>query len=145
MAITRRVARARLYVATTCGRYGSAHLKIPQVALRVLSLPRTPRHVARPDDRLVALNLRSLADLCAPSSLVVADKQLVANRQYTRPLAIAHLPPGGRSRMGERRVCREAAVDLSLHVLCMVLEPPLSRCPDHTGKKVGRSRRDAAE
>ena len=65
----------------------------PASALVTLGEPQTPERASSPDDRLAALGLRSLADLLAPSSLVVADDHLVLDGQYTRVLALADLPP----------------------------------------------------
>src|SRR5918911_3016251 len=62
-------------------------------ALVTVGQPRTAERASGPDDRLAALGLRSLADLLAPSSLVIADDHLVLDGQYTRVLALADLPP----------------------------------------------------
>src|SRR5918912_2252618 len=62
-------------------------------ALVTLGQPRTAERASSPDDRLAALGLRWLADLLAPSSLVIADDHLVLDGQYTRVLALADLPP----------------------------------------------------
>src|SRR5919202_454805 len=62
-------------------------------ALVTVGQPRTAERASSPDDRLAALGLRSLADLLAPSSLVIADDHLVLDGQYTRVLALADLPP----------------------------------------------------
>jgi len=45
------------------------------------------------DARLAALGLRSLADLLAPPSLVIAEDYLALDGQYVRVLAVADLPP----------------------------------------------------
>jgi hypothetical protein len=65
-------------------------------ALVAISQSRGSRHAPTADDRLAALGLRSLADLLAPSSLVIADDHLVLDGQYSRVLAIGELPRSSR-------------------------------------------------
>jgi TraG P-loop domain len=94
-------------------------------ALVAVSRPRTPgRGVGvgvgvgggeNSDDRLAALGLRSLADLLAPSSLVIADDHLMLDGQYTRVLALADLPPVVAAGWLNGVLAEKLAVDLSLH------------------------------
>jgi hypothetical protein len=68
------------------------------------------------DDRLARLGLRSLADLLAPSSLVIADDHLVVDGQYTRVLAVADLPPVVAAGWLSGVISEKLPVNLSLHV-----------------------------
>ena len=56
-------------------------------ALVGVSQRRTGQRATHPDDHLAALGLRSVADLLAPSSLVIADNHVLLDGQYTRVLA----------------------------------------------------------
>ncbi|HEY1296981.1 MAG TPA: DUF87 domain-containing protein [Chloroflexota bacterium] len=68
------------------------------------------------DERLAALGLRSLADLLAPSSLVIADDHLVLDGQYIRVLAVGELPPVVAAGWLSGVLAEKLAVDLSLHL-----------------------------
>ena len=92
------------------------NLESSATALVAVSQQRTPHHVAHPDDHLAALGLRSLADLLAPCSLVIADNHLVLDGQYTRILAIADLPPVVAAGWLNGVLAEKLAVDLSLHI-----------------------------
>jgi hypothetical protein len=69
-----------------------------------------------PDDRLAALGLRSLADLLAPSSLVIADDHLLLDGQYTRVPAIGELPPVVAAGWLNGVFAEQLAADVSLHI-----------------------------
>ena len=88
----------------------------PASALVTLGEPQTPERASSPDDRLAALGLRSLADLLAPSSLVVADDHLVLDGQYTRVLALANLPPVVAAGWLNGVLAEQLPVNLSLHL-----------------------------
>jgi TraG P-loop domain len=88
----------------------------PASALVTLGQPRTAERASTPDDRLAALGLRSLADLLAPSSLVIADDHLVLDGQYTRVLALADLPPVVAAGWLNSMLAEWLPVNLSLHV-----------------------------
>ena len=60
------------------------------------------------DDRLAALGLRSLADLLAPSSLVIGDDHLVLDGEYTRVLALPTCRLSSR-RLAQRHARRAVA------------------------------------
>jgi TraG P-loop domain len=85
-------------------------------ALVTLGQPRTAERASSPDDRLAALGLRSLADLLAPSSLVIADDHLVLDGQYTRVLALADLPPVVAAGWLNGVLAERLPVNLSLHL-----------------------------
>ena len=85
-------------------------------ALVAISQPRDTRQATTADDRLAALGLRSLADLLAPSSLVIADDHLVLDGQYSRVLAIGDLPPIVAAGWLNGVLAEQLAVDLSLHI-----------------------------
>ena len=85
-------------------------------ALVAISQPRGARCVPTSDDRLAALGLRSLADLLAPSSLVITDDHLVLDGQYSRVLAIGDLPPVVAAGWLNGLLAEQLAVDLSLHI-----------------------------
>ncbi|MBV9599514.1 MAG: DUF87 domain-containing protein [Chloroflexi bacterium] len=68
------------------------------------------------EDRLAALGLRSLADLLAPASLVVADDHLLLDGQYTRVLAIGELPPLVGAGWLNGVFAEKLAADVSLHI-----------------------------
>jgi hypothetical protein len=84
--------------------------------LVAISQPRGSRHAPTADHRLAALGLRSLADLLAPSSLVIADDHLVLDGQYSRVLAIGDLPPIVAAGWLRGVLAEQLAVDLSLHI-----------------------------
>src|SRR5918911_3696356 len=85
-------------------------------ALVTLGPPRTAERASSPDDRLAALGLRSLADLLAPSSLVIADDHLVLDGQYTRVLALADLPPLVAAGWLHGVLAEQLPVNLSVHL-----------------------------
>jgi hypothetical protein len=68
------------------------------------------------DARLAALGLRSLADLLAPPSLVIAEDYLALDGQYVRVLAVADLPPFVAAGWLSGVLAEKLAVDVSLHV-----------------------------
>ena len=68
------------------------------------------------DARLVALGLRSLADLLAPPSLVIGEDYLALDGQYVRVLAVADLPPFVAAGWLSGVLAEKLAVDVSLHV-----------------------------
>ena len=77
---------------------------------------RAARQARTADDRLAALGLRSLADLLAPSSLVISDDHLVLDGQYTRILAIGDLPPVVAAGWLNGVLAEQLAIDLSVHI-----------------------------
>src|SRR5712691_5673193 len=85
-------------------------------ALVAVSQPRTGQRNEHPDDHLAALGLRSMADLLAPSSLVIADNHLVLDGQYTSVLAMTDLPPVVAAGWLHGVLAEKLAVDLSLHI-----------------------------
>jgi hypothetical protein len=85
-------------------------------ALVAISQPRGSRRAPTAEDRLAALGLRSLADLLAPSSLVIADDHLVLDGQYSRVLAIGELPPVVAAGWLNGVLAEQLAIDLSLHI-----------------------------
>jgi len=88
----------------------------PSRALVAVGRPRTAQPAAGPDDRLAALGLRSLADLLAPSSLVIGDDHLVLDGQYTRVLVLADLPPVVAAGWLNGLLAERLPVNLSLHL-----------------------------
>ncbi len=57
-----------------------------------------------------------LADLLAPSSLVIADDQLVIDGEYTRVLAVADLPLVVAAGWLKGVLAEQLAIDLSMHI-----------------------------
>src|SRR5204863_6777809 len=57
-----------------------------------------------------------LADLLAPTSLVIADDHLVLDGQCIRVLAVGELPPGVAAGWLSGVLAEKLAVDLSLHL-----------------------------
>jgi len=88
----------------------------PSRALLAVGRPQTAQPAAGPDDRLAALGLRSLADLLAPSSLVIADDHLVLDGQYARVLVLADLPPVVAAGWLNGLLAEQLPVNLSLHL-----------------------------
>ena len=76
----------------------------------------TGQRALHPDEQLAALGLRSLADLLAPSSLVISDNYLVLDGQYTRVLAITDLPPVVATGWLDGVLAEKLPVDVSLHM-----------------------------
>src|SRR6266851_9019013 len=74
------------------------------------------RHSESADDRLAALGLRSLADLLAPSSLVIGDDHLVLDGEYTRVLVVSDLPPVVAAGWLNGILAERLPVNLSLHL-----------------------------
>ena len=85
-------------------------------ALVAVKKPGVTHHADTADERLAAFGLRSLADLLAPSSLVVADDQLLIEGEYTRVLAVADLPPVVAAGWLNGVLAEHLAIDLSMHV-----------------------------
>jgi hypothetical protein len=81
-----------------------------------LGRPLAAQPSASPDDRLATLGLRSVADLLAPSSLVVADDHLVLDGQYTRVVVLADLPPVVAAGWLNGLLAERLPINLSLHV-----------------------------
>jgi len=74
-----------------------------------MSISKPARASGSADNRLAELGLRSLADLLAPPSVVIADDHLLLDGQYARVLAVTELPPvvpPGGSEESLPRVCR---------------------------------------
>jgi hypothetical protein len=67
-------------------------------------------------DELASLGLRSLADLLAPPSLVIAEDHLVLDGQYLRVLTLADLPPSVVSGWLNSVLVEQLPVTFSLHV-----------------------------
>jgi len=88
----------------------------PATALVAVGRPRSAQHASSPDDRLAALGLRSLADLLAPSSLVIGDDHLVLDGEYTRVLVVADLPPVVAAGWLNGILAERLPVNLSLHL-----------------------------
>jgi len=88
----------------------------PATALVAVGRPRSAQHASSPDDRLAALGLRSLADLLAPSSLVIGDDHLVLDGEYTRVLVVADLPPVVAAGWLNGMLAERLPVNLSLHL-----------------------------
>ena len=88
----------------------------PATALVAVGRPRSVQHASSPDDRLAALGLRSLADLLAPSSLVIGDDHLVLDGEYTRVLVVADLPPVVAAGWLNGMLAERLPVNLSLHL-----------------------------
>ena len=88
----------------------------PSRALVAVGRPHTAQAATGPDDRLAALGLRSLADLLAPSSMVIADDHLVLDGQYTRVLVLADLPPVVAAGWLNGLLAERLPVNLSLHL-----------------------------
>lgn len=91
-------------------------LKPPTDALVGVGQQPSGQRALHPDHLLAALGLRSLADLLAPSSLVISDNHLVLDGQYTRVLAITDLPPVVAIGWLNGVLAEKLAVDVSLHV-----------------------------
>src|SRR5438874_6065577 len=85
-------------------------------ALVGVSQRRTGQRASHPDDHLAALGLRSVADLLAPSSLVIADNHVLLDGQYTRVLALTDLPPLVAAGWLNGVLAEKLAVDLSVHI-----------------------------
>ena len=85
-------------------------------ALVGVSQPQAGERTSHPEDHLAALGLRSLADLLAPSSLVIADDHLVLDGQCSRVLAVTDLPPVVSAGWLHGVLADSWAVDLSLHI-----------------------------
>jgi len=92
-------------------------------ALVAVGRPRRPERASSADDRLAALGLRSLADLLAPSSLVIGDDHLVLDGEYTRVLVVSDLPPVVAAGWLNGMLAERLPVNLSLHLR------PLERGP----------------
>ena len=92
----------------------------PQLDARADPLVAVARPATRASDsldaRLAALGLRSLADLLAPSSLVIAEDYLALDGQYIRVLAVADLPPFVAAGWLSGVLAEKLALDVSLHV-----------------------------
>jgi hypothetical protein len=88
----------------------------PATALVAVGRPRTSERTSSSDDRLAALGLRSLADLLAPSSLVIGDDHLVLDGEYTRVLVVADLPPVVAAGWLNGILAERLPVNLSLHL-----------------------------
>src|SRR5919202_5310455 len=65
----------------------------PPDALVAVRQPRAAQRTVSADDRLAALGLRTLADLLAPASVVIASDHLLLDGEYTRVLAVSAFPP----------------------------------------------------
>jgi len=85
-------------------------------ALLAVKKPDVTRHAETADERLAAFGLRSLADLLAPSSLVVADDHLLLDGEYTRMLTLADLPPVVAAGWLNGVLAEHLAIDLSMHI-----------------------------
>ena len=88
----------------------------PATALVAVGRPRMSERTSSSDDRLAALGLRSLADLLAPSSLVIGDDHLVLDGEYTRVLVVSDLPPVVAAGWLNGILAERLPVNLSLHV-----------------------------
>jgi type IV secretory pathway VirB4 component len=85
-------------------------------ALVAINRRRATRQDSSDEDRLATMGLRSLADLLAPSSLIIADDHLVLDGHYFRVLAIGELPPIVAAGWLNGVLAEQLPVDLSLHI-----------------------------
>src|SRR5919199_2414064 len=85
-------------------------------ALVAVRQPRAAQRTVSADDRLAALGLRTLADLLAPASLVIASDHLLLDGEYTRVLAVADLPPMVAAGWLNGVLAEQLPVNLSLHL-----------------------------
>src|SRR5919197_4834975 len=85
-------------------------------ALVAVRQPRAGERALSADDRLAALGLRSLADLLAPASLVIASDHLLLDGEHTRVLAVADLPPVVAAGWLSGVLAEQLPVNLSLHL-----------------------------